>query len=344
MIGEVTKSNNSKALYETAKDFLLGNDQFLVSTHVNPDGDGLGSALALGWLLKKLNKTYTIVVDGKKPQKFGFLHNYDSIESLSSDHLANLKSSLKSLCVVDSPTLERIGKIRDLLPPKIGILNVDHHVSNAMFGFSNLVDAESSSSSQIVYNLVKRFGFPIDRHLAEYIYTGICVDTGRFHFSSTSADTFRVAAELVEAGVEPSEVGNALYFDNHPATLNGLGVMLSSMEIHFQGRVASAVFGYDYLRTDAGQDMDTEGFVNYPLSIRGVDVSILLHENQPNQYRVSLRSKNKIDVNEVAGVFRGGGHKLAAGCRLEGVYADVLKRLLDEIRNQYKKEGLELSV
>jgi len=330
------KSSDSKALFENAKEFIQSNDGFLLSTHINPDGDGLGASLALGWLLTKLDKTYIIAVDGQKPAKFEFMKGYGDIRSLSPELAKLVNSSCKNMCITDSPNLNRIGKIRELIPEPNGILNVDHHISNEMFGSSNLVIAQSSSSSEIVYKLIKSFEIPLEKSVAEYIYAGICVDTGRFHFSSTSSDTFRIAAELVEAGVEPSVIGNALYFENHPATLNGLGVMLNTMEIYENGKIACAVLNHQLLQSKPGKQMDTEGFVNYPLSISGVDASFLLHESNPNEFRVSLRSKSQIDVNVVANVFGGGGHTLAAGCRIEGTFPEVKERLLEEIRKQYK--------
>ena len=301
-----------------------------MSTHVNPDGDGIGSVLALKWAAVAMGKEAEIMIDSQPPETFGFFENYDWIRAWDSG--AAVEKKFSAVITSDSPNLERLGRPAELIAEGASILNIDHHVSNERFGAVNYIDPLASSSSEMVYYLIKKaLGLTIDAACAEYLYAGILTDTGRFRFSNTSPDALRAASELVEAGARPHKVAEMMYYNNTLETTMALARLLGSIRIHFGGRVAVSQFELDYIKSDAWKKVDTEGFVNYPLAIRGVEVAMLLREVEPGVTRASLRSKDDFDVNELALVFGGGGHAKAAGLTIRAPLEEAKKKLLDEL-------------
>lgn len=321
---------------EELKRIIKEDDNFLISSHINPDGDSIGGILAMGWLLIRLNKKYAIVIDSPPSEKFRYLSGFEKILRYSDNIKPNFTSASGSwvpqnLIIIDAPNLERLERVNKLIPENIRIINIDHHESNSAFGDINHIDLKASACTEIIYDLILSFGMPIDKELAECIYTGIIIDTGRFRFSNTTSKSLAIASKLLEAGARISFIAEWLYHTNSMETLKGLGVLLTSLETDADGRVAFVYFDNKYLRTKEGAMMDSEGFVNYPLSIDGVEIAILLQEFEKGRVRISLRSKNKINVNEIAKVFGGGGHAKAAGCRINGTIAEAKRLLLMEI-------------
>ena len=318
------------------KKIIKAGDDFLISSHINPDGDAIGGMLAIKWLLNKLNKRYIIVVDSTPSEKFKYLTDFKKI-TIYSESL-KIDFNIKNLLTVDVPNLERLEKVNKLLPKDIKVINIDHHESNSNFGDINFIDLKACSCTEIIYDLINLFGMPLDKDVAEYIYTGLVIDTGRFRFSNTTTRAFEVAAKLSEAGARISFIAEWLYHTNSIETLKGLGILLDSLDINMNGRMAFVHFDNKYLKSEDGSKVDTEGFVNYPLSIENVEVVAFLQETEKGRVKVSLRSKNNnINVNNIAAIFGGGGHAKAAGCRINGTIADVKKLLLQEIS---KKIGI----
>ncbi len=320
---------------ENLKKIIIENDNFLISSHINPDGDSIGGILAMGWLLDKLSKRNSIVIDSAPSEKFKYLSGFERILKYSEE--LKLPFEPKNLIVIDAPNLERLEKVNRLFPKDIMIINIDHHESNSSFGNINYIDFNAASSTEIICDLIISCGIPLDKDVAEDIYTGMVIDTGRFRFSSTTPKTFMAAAKLLEAGARTSFIAEWLHHTNSLETIRGLGVLLNSLELAMDGRIAFTHFDVGYIKSKEGSKMDTDGFVNYPLSIEGVEVAVLLQESENGKIRVSLRSKDKIDVNDIAGVFKGGGHAKAAGCRINGTIADAKRLLLQEIGKRIKE-------
>ena len=222
-------------------DFLRDNDRFLVASHVNPDGDGLGSAMAIKWALERMGKDSRIVIMSDPPENFRFFRNFQWLEKFT----APTAQSEKYDCavIIDAPNLERLGQTANLLTDNARMLNIDHHVSNERFAQVNHVITNAAASAEIVYKVVKSLDIGIDEECAEYIYTGLIVDTGRFRFSNTSPDTLKTAAELVAIGVKPSHVTEWIYFHNTIETTRALGDFLNSIQLHQNGQVATAHSG-----------------------------------------------------------------------------------------------------
>lgn len=304
---------------------LKNDDDFLLSTHVNPDGDGIGSVLAMSWALKKLGKRHVMVIDDNVPEAFSYLDGHQNI--LSYTEGMTLPFSPKSFLSLDVANIDRIGRVGRLLPETAKIINVDHHMSNSNFGDINLVDAEVSSCAEIVFNIIAEFGFELDRSTAEAIYTGIVIDTGRFRFSSTTAGCMRMAGNLIDAGVRVSMVADSLFYSNSFETIRALSEILGTVTLYLDGRFAVSLLVHDFYEKNNREMIDTEGFVNYPLTIKGVNVSLLLQEPVKGVVRGSLRSKDgSINVNKIANIFGGGGHKKAAGFVVKGEEIDSVKK------------------
>jgi len=297
-------------------------DGFLISTHVNADGDALSAVLVCGAILRNLGKTYRIVVPDPAPEeRYRFLPGFEEIHSFEQT-LDPVPANV--LLAVDVPTMDRIGDVAHLLPEYVSIIVIDHHESNEWFGEVNFVRPEASSTCQLLYEVISELKLPFDERIATCIYTGIAFDTGGFRFANTSSEALRIAAEMVDRGARPDVIADAVFHRRSYKATKRLGQVLNSLELHLDGKVSSI-----YL--PGARDQDTEGFIDYAISIVGVEVAFFLREEKEGRFRVSLRSKNQINVSRIAQRFGGGGHRKAAGCRMQGRAAEVKALLLEEI-------------
>lgn len=317
-------------------EFLKTGDNFLLSTHINPDGDGIGSVLGILGLLHKLGKKYAVICQDKPQEKLSFLERFD--EFVVYDESMSGRLSFDHAIIIDSPFLDRIGGPAKLIKKGAPVLNIDHHVDGGYFGTVNLVVPSAAASAQIIASIYERMGVEFDTASANAIYVGLSVDTGRFRYSNTTEDVFTLAAKLVRAGVKPDIISDKLYYQASPGNKFALSQVLKSIELHLGGRVASAFLDYEFLSTPAGKEVDSEGFVNQPLSIKGVEAAFLIRETEKGKTRVSVRSRTDLDVNKVARAFNGGGHVRASGCKIDGTIPEVKEKLLavlgDAINNR----------
>ena len=312
--------------------FIEEKDNFLLSTHINPDGDGIGSILGLAGLLKRLNKKYSIIFHDPPQEKLSFMERINEVQVY--DESMTRAALYDFAIIIDVPHLERIGDVARLLKKDAQILNIDHHVSNERYGTSNLIEPSASSSAEIIGSIFERMGAELDHASAEAIYIGICVDTGRFRFSNTTAEVFRLAEKLLRAGVMPDQISDKIYFNTNLETTIALGKMLSNIKLQSGGKVATSYLDSEFLNSEIGKKVDTEGFVNHPLAINGVEMAFLIQEPVKGKTRVSLRTKTDFDVNKLAGVFGGGGHAKASGCRIEGSVQEVIEKLVEAANKQ----------
>ena len=309
-----------------------GNERCLVTSHVNPDGDGLASMLACGRILRHLGKQVWLVADGFLSPRYGYLPQIDTVVS----YREGLETELPvtHVITVDVPTLTRLERVTRLIPPEAAILKIDHHPSDDHFGRFNYVDTAASSTAELVYRLCVGLGMPFDAALGTWIYTGIAFDTGRFRFSSTTSNALTIAGEMVRAGANPQLIAEQLFYEYRPTTLSLLASTLQSLECVLDGRVAVLSLDRALLGQARYADEDADGFVDYAVSLQGVEVAAFLREHEPGQIRVSLRAKHDFDVRAVAERFGGGGHRKAAGARMAGTLAEAKARLLGEIQRR----------
>jgi bifunctional oligoribonuclease and PAP phosphatase NrnA len=309
-----------------------GNDRFLVTSHVNPDGDGLASMLACGRILRSLGRQVWLVADGFLSPRYGYLPQIDTVVSYREG--LEVELPVVNVITVDVPVLSRLERVARLIPRDAAILKIDHHPGDEHFGLFNYVDTEVSSTAELVYYLCVGLGIPFDAALATWIYTGIAFDTGRFRFSSTTPNALIIAGEMVRAGANPQLIAEQLFYEYRPTTLALLTSTLQSLEYFLDGRVAVLSLDYALLSQPRYGDEDADGFVDYAVSLQGIEAALFLREHEPGQIRVSLRAKNDFDVRAVAEVFGGGGHRKAAGARLSGTIQEVKARLVTEIQRR----------
>lgn len=319
-----------------ALNFIRSRERFLISSHVNPDGDGIGAVMALKWAVMKLGKEAEIVIDSPAPSTFDYFENYHWI---GTPETAAPLGGFSSVITADAPSLERLGHTADMIADGARILVIDHHITGDVFGHVNFINERAAASCEMVLALIKALGLAPDRAVADYLYTGIVIDTGRFRFSNTTPDALTASAELVAAGADPSKVCERIFFNNTYETTMALGGMIESIRLHHGGKTATASFSLSFIQSDEWKKVDTEGFVNYPLAINGVEVAALFKEVKPGVTRASLRAKHDIDVNEIARVFGGGGHAKASGCTINSPLAEAEKTLLAEVGKRLGAAG-----
>ncbi len=304
--------------------FVHSGTSFVLTSHINCDGDGVAGCLALQGILRSLGKSAAVILPDPPNTQYNFLQGWEHIETAGSQPPAG---KAEHLVVLDCPSLTRIGKIEEYIGQGTKVMVLDHHQDSLPFGHINLTTPQSSSSSELVYHLGMALGFVFTPAVAEQLYMGILFDTGGFRYALTTPTTLEVGAHLVRAGARLDFVADRLFNNQSLPVLKLLGRALESLQLFCADQVAVAHLSH----ADLDGGMDHIDVVNYGLMVQSVEVSVALKEQAPRQYRVSLRSREHVDVREIAAVFGGGGHTRAAGCRLEGSADQVRAQLLAEI-------------
>jgi len=304
---------------------LREKDRFLVACHENPEGDAIGSELALALALRKMGKTATVLNADPVPANLLFLPGADTVV-FSGDG-----SKYDVAVVVDCGSPERTGCVARELRKCPLLVNIDHHRTNGDLGELSLVDPDAAATGLLVHRILSAMGYEIGLDVATNIYVAILTDTGSFHYGSSSPEAFEVAGEMVRRGVDPWAVAERVYETQSAQRLRLLGRVLDSLEVSDGGKVASITTMREDLREFASGKDALEGFINYPRSIVGVEVAVSFREEEGGVFRVSFRSKGRVDVSAVAARFGGGGHRNAAGCTVSGTLADVKTRVLEAL-------------
>lgn len=311
---------------EELKKTIEKNNSFIVASHVDPEGDAIGTSLALYHVLKNLGKNVCVYNESRVPKILKFLPG-------SSEILNEISSVNEFDCifVVDCGDLGRIGNLKNKLE-KLKIVNIDHHSTNDYFGDLNFVDRYASAAGEVLFDLIKELDISINYDIAINLYTAIVVDTGSFRYASTRAKSFQIASELLQVGVDPWYVSMNIY-ENYPfERMKLLGEVLSTLTLHLDRKVAFMLVTKEMLKKyNANVDI-TEGFVNFGRAIEGVEISIIFKENDNGSFKLSMRSKGNIDVSMIAKSLGGGGHKNAAGCKIHGTYEEVTKKVLEVLK------------
>ncbi len=306
-------------------------NKFLITAHVNLEGDSLGSQLGMKALLDSLGKTAVIVDSDPVPPLYKFLPEAAEVSNKLDD-----KFDFEAAIVLDCPTLKRTGRVQNMIAGKF-IINVDHHISNEKFGNLNWVDPNASSAGEMVYKIYKAMGVRPAKQAALALYIAILTDTGSFNYDNTSSVTHEIAGELLTYGIDPAGVSESVYERRSLSDIKFLGLVLSTIKVNNTGEVAYLEITKQMLK-DTGADMfKSEGFVNYARSIDKVKVAVIFKEDSSNKVNVSFRSKGEIDVNKIASSFGGGGHVKASGCIVDGGLAEVKQRVLAKIEEELKK-------
>lgn len=316
---------------EEAKAFILNQDRFLVVSHVNPDGDAIGSTLAVGHMLKQLGKRYVMVNEGALPAKFGFLPDSGSIQNYSVRNPAGSPPDFDCVIAVDCADYERIGQVRDWFPASVPLLNIDHHPTNDGFGTVNVIRSEAAATAEVLYDLGQTLGIAWDIPAATCIYTGLLTDTGGFRYANTTPKVLQIASSMLVSGVNGNDLADRLLEKMTFAHVTILKKALSTLTFSEDRRIAWMNVALDDIRGAGADSGDMDGLVNYARNVEGIEVGILLKESSENVYKISLRSAGTADVAAVAQRFGGGGHVRAAGCTVKGSLEEAIRQVVEEV-------------
>ena len=308
--------------------------QILITSHKGPDGDSIGSQLALAELLKYKNKDFKIVNQGDLPDKYRFLNQDKKI--LNQLPKEDFKADL--VIVLECSSLDRIGWVKDMIESETKIINIDHHLDNSSFGTINYLDHQASAVGEMIYNIFEYTNCPISKNIATYLYSAILTDTGRFRFVNTNPGCLEVCANLIKAGANPRFKADQIYFKHQKAYMQLLGHLLNDMEFFENDQICCFKLKQVIMEKYGVVHAETEGLANYTLFIKGVIVGILLTESEDGRVRVGLRSQNDFDVSKLAKFFEGGGHKNAAGCTVSGNLEEVKELIIKQIKGEFKRE------
>ena len=301
---------------------LRARRRFVLSSHSRPDGDSIGSQLAMAYALQAMGKEVTVVnADPAPPPLMAFPGVPEIRIATSAD------GDFDAAIIMECGDLKRTG-VTGL--ERFFVINIDHHPGNTGFGQINWFNAGAAACAEMVYEVVRALDVPLSKKIATHIYLAILTDTGSFHYSSMSARTFDICRECLEAGVDPAQVARMVFDSNNLGRLKLFGAVLNLMQIDPSGRIATLHVDHEMTLAAGGTYEDTEGLVNMPLTVKDIVASVFFKQEQGNEYRVSLRSKGDIDVNAIAKAYGGGGHKNASGCTLTGA--------LDELQTTLAKQ------
>jgi phosphoesterase RecJ-like protein len=325
----------SKTTFEQIAQVLREHQRFAILGHVRPDGDALGSQLALALCLEQLGKDVRVWNEDGMLEKYSFLPRAELLTKPPAT-----PADFDVAVALDTAIQTRLGNtLAGVGSAKIWI-NIDHHSSNPGYGDLVIVDPTAPATGEIIFNLIKSQGLPMNHDIAENLYAAISTDTGSFQYPKTSARTFDIAAELVRVGdLDVGKISQQLY-ENYPRRrLELLRELLRTMRFSDCGRVASFSLSLKTAAQLAVLPEDNEGLIDHLRSVRGVIVAVFFEELAEGKVRVSMRSKDEaVDVCAICQKFGGGGHVLAAGARIHGTLADVEQKVLEEVSEVVKRQ------
>ena len=307
-------------------DEIRRRQRFVLASHIRPDGDAIGSQLAMAYALRTLGKDVRVVSRDAPPEPLRVFPGVPEIEITS-----QVDDPGDAVIVMECGDLARTG-VAGL--ERGFVINIDHHPGNGMYGALNWFDLGAAACGEMVFDLVEALDVPLSYEIAVHTYIAILTDTGSFHYSSISPRTFEISRRCMEAGVNPPAVARAVYDSNSLGRLKLFGAVLSGMALDASGRLATLMVN-DALMAQCGataEDMD--GLINEPLTVKEIVAVVFFKEHGPGDWRVSMRSKGAIDINAVAKEFGGGGHKNASGCSAKGPLEELKAVFTDKITRQ----------
>ncbi|MEE9555221.1 MAG: bifunctional oligoribonuclease/PAP phosphatase NrnA [candidate division Zixibacteria bacterium] len=319
----------TQALINSVLSSINEKKRFLITSHQDPDGDSLGSQIALYHALRNMGKEVIIANQGIMPSKYNFM-DPDGIVKFES---GPLEFDPECVFVLECPSLERTGFVEKLIPGSATILNIDHHPDNEEYGDVNLIDVDSSAVGETLYLIFEKGNVPITREIAVALYAAIISDTGRFRFSSTTSRCMLIASKLVESGADPKFISDKISSNLAPETIKLLGHTLAGLKLDKNGKIGYVAIDSHSL-IESGADIEnSEGFVDMILSISGIHIGILFKELNRDRVKVSVRSQNGCDAAAFAKIFDGGGHVNAAGFAQDGSLDKVIDMVIARARD-----------
>jgi phosphoesterase RecJ-like protein len=284
--------------------------RFVVVSHARPDGDAIGSALAMAYALRHLGKDARVLSRDAAPPPYMVFPGVPEIEIVS-----QIEDPGDAVIVMECGDVKRPGI--DGIEHGY-VINVDHHPGNGLYGALNWLDLSAAACGEMVFDLVQELGVPLTYEIALHVYIAILTDTGSFHYSNVTPRTFDICRQCTEAGVEPPAVARAIFDNNNLGRLKLFGAVLSRMRLDASSRIATLYVDQQLARDCGGTYEDTEGLINLPLTVKEILAVVFFKEVGPDDWRVSMRSKGTVDINAIAREFGGGGHRNASGCSARG--------------------------
>jgi phosphoesterase RecJ-like protein len=310
------------------KEVINENKDITIVSHFQPDGDALGSQLALALGLEQMGKKVSMFNKDPIPLSFRFLKNWRNVKLL--EELPHISPVL--ICL-DSATWERIGCIKEkIVDSNTIVINIDHHISNTNYGHLNWVEPYAAATCELIYDLLGLLQVKIDKSIATCLYTGISTDTGSFLYENTTATTHIVVSDLINRGADTGLLRKNYYENISLSKMELLKFGLNNLSFTANNQIAWMAFHYDLLSALNATEGDAEGLINHIKNISGVEVAIIFRERPDNKIKISFRSKTFIDVNVLAGKFGGGGHSRASGCIIEGDLQQVIEKVVQEAK------------
>jgi len=311
------------------RDAIHSRRRFLVTSHAKPDGDSIGSQLAMAYALEVLGKEVRVVNADPAPEHYSDFPGVSRIEITREVRERPGHVDDEALIVMESSDLKRTGVAG--LEGRFTV-NIDHHQGNTSFGNVNWIDESAAACGEMVFDLIKALDVPLTIEIATHVYLAILTDTGSFHYSNITPKTFDICRRLTEAGVNPAAMARRVYDQNSFGKLKLIGALLAEMDLLDGGRLAAMYLNDDILNATGTTYSDTEGLINLPLTAKEIRAVVFFKLGADGDIHVSMRSKYDVDVRAIAAGHGGGGHKNAAGFKLRGPLADVRGGVLEEMR------------
>jgi phosphoesterase RecJ-like protein len=316
---------NQKMTLNKIAAILKDKTSFLLLTHKDADADGIGSMLALGKALLNDKKEVVSLTEEPVNSPVSLLKGYDRIV-----REVDVETDFDVVITLDCGDKDRVGAPHKYIEGSVLIVNIDHHESHHPFGDFNLVDSGSSSTGELVYRVIKECGLPIDFEMAENIFAAIQADTGSFKYENTTSQSFRIAAEMMDYGVEPSRISLLMTDDYSLSGMRLLEMALGAVEFYYEGKLGMLIVSSEMLEKARAQWEDSEKFVDYIRHVSGVELAVLVRETGRDIYKFSMRSNRKVNVAKLATMFGGGGHARAAGFECHNAIGAVKNNFLKE--------------
>jgi phosphoesterase RecJ-like protein len=319
----------SKITYKKAISMLEDADNIVILIHAAPDGDAVGSAFAMYYLLTDMDKTVRILCPDEIPSRYSYLCPSEEIRLISNCREIGFEPEL--IMSVDLADPQLLGDFKCDYEDKI-VLSIDHHISNTLYADNILLNSDASAACEVVYKLIKEWKKKITDIIAACLYTGISTDTGCYKFANTTAETHRITAELLKNNKFDFAGINRLMFEiKSSGRIRLEGILLNSVEFFFGNKVAILTITKENIDEHEIKADDLEGITFLVTQIEGVEIGVVIKEKEGNEYKISLRSTGESNVSEICKNLGGGGHIRAAGCRLDGNLDEVKQKLLKEI-------------
>jgi phosphoesterase RecJ-like protein len=323
-------SNRNPTPPDELLDVIRRGHRFVIASHQRPDGDAIGSSLAMALALRAAGKEAIVITDGIPA---AFLLPFPEVAGIQI--APEVSGTFDAALIMECSELARTG-VRGL--DRSPVMNIDHHPGNKSYGTINWIDESAAACGEMVFTLIEALGLPLTKDVATHVYLAVLTDTGSFHFSHLSARTYEIARRCVEAGADPQWIARTHYDSNSLARVRIFGAVMNAMVIADEGRIALLAITRKTMEDLGGTSDDLEGLINFPLTVKDIEAVAFFKEVGDNDWRVSMRSKGAVDTGLIARANGGGGHTNASGCSARGSLDEVNRRfaqlLTDAIRNK----------